>query len=172
MSVSLWASPFPDRWDNEFKDTVRIFLPGVDWRYAKAQCYQESLLNPYAVSPVGAQGICQFMPGTWREVAGELRLSANAFVPETSIYAYGYYMAKLRRFWSSPRPELDRLMLATAGYNAGNGNILKAQRKCGGPNLYPDIIRCLPQVTGHHSKETKTYVSRIVGRWWPQLLLE
>lgn len=70
--------------------------------------------------------------------------------------------------WSSPRPNIDRLELAQASYNAGAGNIIKAQKECGGKVLYEDIIECLPQVTGHHSKETITYIKMI--RKWRMLL--
>ena len=73
-------------------------------------------------------------------------------------------MARLKRGWSSPRPAYDRHLLAMASYNAGFGNLLKAQRACGGGVLYAEIIACLPQITGHHSNETITYVQRI-QRW-------
>lgn len=147
-------------------------MPGTDWRLLKAQGYQESLLNPFAVSPAGAKGLMQFMPGTWNEVSGELesvRLNA-IMVPEVSIIAGAYYMRKLNKYWSSPRPEMDRYMLALASYNAGAGNLTKAQRACGGKLLYAEIISCLPQITGSYSTETITYVERIVGRWWPRML--
>lgn len=69
-------------------------------------------------------------------------------------------MARLRNGWSSPRPETDRHSLAMASYNAGFGNLLKAQSACGGGVLYSEIIACLPDVTGHHSKETIGYVEK------------
>lgn len=47
-------------------------MPGVDWRLLKAQYYQESHLKPNAVSPVGAAGVAQFMPATWRQISREL----------------------------------------------------------------------------------------------------
>lgn len=97
---------------------------------------------------------------------------ANIFSPEQSITAAGWYMGRLHRFWKSERPAIDRYMIAAASYNAGAGHLVKAQRICGGGNLYRQIIPCLPQVTGDHARETKTYVERIVGRWWPMMLLE
>ena len=173
-ALSLSASLFPDDWDDDFKDATAVFLPpGYDWRLLKATCIQESRLNPLAVSPVGAFGLCQFMPATAKEVASVLDVPVDSFwQPEVSIRAAGYYMGKGHDFWSSPRPPMDRIMLATAGYNAGNGNIHRAQKLCGNPILYRDIVKCLPRVTGRHSKETTDYVRAIVTKWWPMLLFD
>lgn len=83
---------------------------------------------------------------------------------EPAIIAGAYYMARLRRSWSSPRPGEDRQRLAQASYNAGLGSLLAAQRACEGRLLYSEIVVCLPQITGQHSRETITYVERI-ARW-------
>lgn len=173
-SASSSASLFPDQWDDEFRDATEVFLPvGTDWRLLKAQCWQESRLNPLAVSPVGAYGLCQFMPGTASDVGRQIGATPDNFwLPEVSIQAAGYYMGQLHRTWRSPRPPMDRMMIAMASYNAGAGHLIKAQRICGGGNLYGQIIPCLPQVTGRHSAETIDYVEKIIGRWWPRMLLE
>jgi membrane-bound lytic murein transglycosylase F len=111
---------------------------------------------------VGAAGVAQFMPATWREVCAQLGYGqVSPHVARYAIEAGAYYMARLHRAWSSPRPEHDRWDLARASYNAGLGNILKAQRRAGGALRYPAIIAALPDVTGHHSRETITYVERI-----------
>lgn len=166
--MPCFASPsFSLKYDFQFWKSSKAYLPSVDWRLLKAQCYQESRLKADAVSPVGAMGLCQFMPGTWAEVEDDLNFppDANAFAPDLSIEAAAFYMGRLRRMWSSPRPEADRHSLALASYNAGAGHLLKAQALCGGGNLYAEIIQCLPDVTGRHSKETITYVDRIWGYW-------
>lgn len=165
------ASYFPDHYDTKIQQAAERFLPGEDWRLLKAQYYQESLLNPNAISPVGAEGVAQFMPGTWRDVSRELDIEfANPRMAGPAILAGAYYMGKLKRVWSSPRPASDRYSLALASYNAGAGNLIKAQRKCDGANAYADIVVCLPDVTGHHSKETITYVRRIWSYWVRMLL--
>jgi len=72
-----------------------------------AQLYAESGFNPFAVSPAGAQGIAQFMPGT----AAGLGLD-DPFDAERAIGAQAHLMRDLlRRFASVP--------LALAAYNAG-----------------------------------------------------
>ncbi len=162
---------FPDHYDQEIKKASRQYLPGLDWRLLKAQFYQESHLKPEAVSPVGAAGVAQFMPGTWRDVSRELGFkNVSPHMAKPAILAGAYYMAKLRQGWRSPRPEADRYSLALASYNAGFGNLLKAQKKSGGKNLYPEIVAYLPKVTGRHSKETTDYVRRI-WRYWTQMVL-
>ncbi len=112
------------------------------------------------------------MPGTWAEVAQQLgyeQYSPHAVGP--AIMAGAYYQGRMVRIWKAPRPASDRYQLGAASYNAGAGNIIKAQRVCGGPNRYSEIMACLPQVTGHHSRETKTYVDRI-WMYWERMVLE
>lgn len=163
---------FPAQYDRQIQAAAGHYLPGVPWRLWKAQLYQESRLDPDAVSPAGAVGIAQFMPATWLAVSRQLgyglidrRLAAPA------IEAGAYYMATLRAVWSSPRPEHDRHSLAMASYNAGTGNMLAAQRACGGALLYDDIMICLPQVTGRYAAETIGYAPAI-WRWFALMQLE
>jgi transglycosylase-like protein with SLT domain/D-alanyl-D-alanine carboxypeptidase-like protein/putative Flp pilus-assembly TadE/G-like protein len=72
-----------------------------------AQLMAESNFNPFAVSPVGAQGIAQFMPGT----AASYGL-ADPFDPVEAIDAQAHLMSDLIRQFGSPE-------LALAAYNAG-----------------------------------------------------
>jgi membrane-bound lytic murein transglycosylase F len=83
------------------------------------------------------------MPGTWSEVSQALNLNASPFNPKANALAASFYMGRLDSQWSSPRPRLERLKLSQASYNAGLGNILKAQKKCGGPLLWVEIEPCL-----------------------------
>lgn len=161
------ARVFSAKYDAAIQKSVKRHWPDFPyWRAWKGQLYQESRLDPDAVSPVGARGLAQFMPGTWKMMVREMRLGMKASPhSEIAIEAGAYYMAKLRRQWSAPRPQGDRHALAAASYNAGLGHLLKAQKLCGGKNLYADIIRCLPRVTGRHSEETIGYV-KAIWKWW------
>lgn len=120
-------------------------------------------MNPLAVSPAGARGICQFMPGTWREAQAAIRSAADIHHPVASIHAAAWYMARLRKQWNpGTRSERDHYSLALASYNAGTGNILRAQRLCGDAQHYAQIMVCLPRVTGpHNAAETQGYAPRI-----------
>jgi soluble lytic murein transglycosylase-like protein len=78
-----------------------------------AQLKAESDFNPNAVSPAGAQGIAQFMPGTGRSMG-----LTNPFDPRASIMAQAKLMSQLiKQFGSIPK--------ALAAYNAGPGAVQK-----------------------------------------------
>lgn len=151
------------RWDHFCRGAVIAHLPDVDWRWLKAQAYQESRFDPDALSPAGAVGVMQFMEPTWEEMItlGVVAPSTNRTDAKASIYAGAAYMALLRRKWWFERPDADRYALALASYNAGMGSLLRAQEESGHESLYPKIIRHLPAVTGEYAKETTTYVRRI-----------
>jgi hypothetical protein len=72
-----------------------------------AQLMAESNFNPFAVSPAGAEGIAQFMPGT----AASYGL-ADPFDPIEAIDAQAHLMSDLIHQFGSPE-------LALAAYNAG-----------------------------------------------------
>ena len=76
-----------------------------------AQIHAESGFNPFAVSPAGAQGIAQFMPGTARAFG-----LSDPFDAAAAIDAQGHMMRDLlRQFGSVP--------LALAAYNAGPARV-------------------------------------------------
>jgi len=163
LSGSCWASPCPDRYTDPIRDAAETYLPEVDWRLYRAQLCAESRLDPKAESSVGAKGIAQFMPATWDWIAPAVNAgAASPYQVRPAAQAGAYYMAQLRRRWSSPRPEMDRHNLAMASYNAGFGNLLKAQRKADMAVLYKPIAQKLHLVTGKHAEETRTYIRRIL----------
>ena len=149
-------------WEHE---KVIAGLPIVHWFIA--QTVQESRFDSLAVSPVGAKGIAQFMDATAKEVEKELNhleLFKNGFNRENdtqSIYAQVYYVNKLFKTWKWKRTGASRMQLALASYNAGAGNILKAQKLSGEKKHWLEIKNHLIKVTGKNSKETIKYVSVI-----------
>lgn len=158
---SLASSLHSLKHEIQFKTAFSRYMPGHDYRLLKAQCYQESRFDSRAVSPVGAKGLCQFMSFTWKEAQHALNFSESAFSSHHNIISAAWYDSKMFRFWSSPRPIQDRYNLMFASYNAGAGNLHKAQRRCDNAPLFDEIMQCLPAVTGHNAKETSTYVQRI-----------
>lgn len=159
-----WGGVLPSTYDRDIKAASQRYMPPVPWQVYWGQLYQESRMNPAARSPVGAEGLAQFMPGTAKDIFPLLGYTAlDRRLAGPSIQAGAYYMARLRRGWLAERPEEDRHNLALASYNAGMGHILEAQRLCGG-NLYAQIMACLPQVTGRHAAETLSYAPSI-RRW-------
>ncbi len=97
-----------------------------------AQIMAESNFNPNAVSPAGAQGIAQFMPGT----AASYGLD-DPFDAEQAINAQAHLMSDLlRQFHSIP--------LALAAYNAGPGAV--AGCDCVPP--YPETQAYVARILG------------------------
>lgn len=139
--------------------------PGWDWIRLKAQLCQESQLDPNARSPVGAEGIAQFMPGTWEEAKRKMPLpdDASPFMPEFAIPAMAWYDREMWNDWTNPaRTLLDRMHLAMASYNAGFGNVEHAQRLAGGPVEYDAIMARLHDVTGNaNAAQTIGYIEHI-----------
>jgi hypothetical protein len=97
--------------------------------------WKESRFNPQAVSPKGAQGIAQFMPGT----ADERGLD-DPFEPKSAILHSASLLADLRS-------EFGNFGLAAAAYNAGAERVRNWLAGSGG----------LPW-------ETQNYVQFVTGR--------
>ena len=80
---------------------------GLPVGYFTKLIWRESAFKPDAVSPAGAQGVAQFMPGT-----ASARGVADPFDPASAIPASAKYLAELAR-------KFGNLGLAAAAYNAG-----------------------------------------------------
>ena len=114
------------RYDDSFqKYTKRFFGPAFDWRWFKAQAYAESALNPNSVSWVGARGLMQLMPTTYREIQSEHPEIGPVDQPEWNIAAGIFYNSKLWSWWHFV-PDSNRYHFMFGSYNAGAGNIYKA----------------------------------------------
>ncbi len=157
------------KFDRHFKKyTKRFFGPFFDWRHFKAQAIAESNLNPEAKSKVGAEGIMQIMPRTYVEIRKkQTSIKGSRKQPKWCIAAGIYYNRLIWKTWKAKRPFQDRLDFMFGSYNAGKGNILKAQKIAEkmnlNPNLWKSIRPTLPKVTGKNSIETINYVDRING---------
>jgi len=126
---------YETKYDLIIKNATADHLPsGFDWRLIKAQLIAESNLNETARSSVGALGIAQFMPDTWEEVKCDMGLPAHAVCDHANYAIPGccFYMHELWNDWQAKREWIDRYSLALASYNAGLGNILKAQKEAEG----------------------------------------
>lgn len=155
------------RYDAEIRAASQRHMPGQDWVRYRALLWQESRLNPDARSPVGAEGIAQFMPGTWETASRAI--GAGGVSPRMvrpAIDAGAWYLAGRQRIWTEPRPIVERRRLGEACYNAGCGHIIEAQRRCRAYGLlecrdWHHIQLFLPGVTGRHAAETMSYVASI-----------
>jgi membrane-bound lytic murein transglycosylase MltF len=148
------------------KYTKRFFGPGFDWRHFKAQAVAESRLKADARSHVGALGVMQIMPATFKEIRRKNPvIKGTSKQPRWNIAAGIYYDRLIWKVWKAERSFMDRLRFTFGAYNAGKTNIFRAQKiaKSEGlnPNVWLSIIETLPQVTGSRSRETIGYVRKI-----------
>jgi membrane-bound lytic murein transglycosylase F len=155
------------KYDKYFsKYSKRYFGPGFDWYYFKAQAVAESRLQADARSRVGAEGVMQIMPRTFEEITRKNPgIKGTRKQPRWNIAAGIYYNRMIWNLWKAKRPYMDRINFMFGSYNAGKGNIIKAQKiaknKGLNPNMWKSIQSTLPDVTGKNSKETIGYVNKI-----------
>lgn len=155
------------RYDSYFsKYTKHNFGPAFNWHHFKAQSIAESGLKKDARSHVGAVGLMQIMPATYKEILKRHRyIKGSGNNPKWNIAAGISYNRSIWNLFKADRPFQDRLDFTFGAYNAGKGNIIKAQKRAKrsgeNPNLWASIEQTLPKVTGRHSKETLSYVTKI-----------
>jgi Zn-finger nucleic acid-binding protein len=109
---------------------------GVDPYLIFCVMEQESHFNSRAVSPMGARGLMQLMPGTAARFGVR-----NAHNPAQNVSAGTRYLKELLRRFN------DRVDLVLAGYNAGEGAVMKYGRR-------------VPPY-----RETRNYVRRISAKY-------
>ncbi len=120
-----------DRYDDTFrKYSKRYFGVGYDWRLFKAQAMAESEMNPNARSWVGARGLMQLMPSTYKEITSRSSTFGSIDDPEWNIAAGIMHDRGLWRRWERDSIDVDRKEFMFASYNAGEGTIMNAQRAC------------------------------------------
>ena len=112
---------------------------GFDWRLIAAQIYQESHLEPKAKSRAGARGLMQLLPSTARSL--DVKDIHN---PVENINAGVRYLKKLYESFGEA-DETNRLLIALAAYNVGQGHIQDARKLAIRMNLDPNLWDSLAQ---------------------------
>jgi hypothetical protein len=133
-------------------DRVRIesLFYQLDPRLLVALVATESSWHPYAVSPVGARGLGQLMPGT---AAG---LGVDAFSPHDNLSGTARYLRGLLDRYAA-YPQAQRYRLALAGYNAGPG----AVERYGGIPPYSETQAYVRNVMSLYDRLTSYLSTRI-----------
>lgn len=166
-SDSLPYSASSKRWRTPYDDFIKRYCVrylGRHWdclRY-KAQLYQESKFDVMAVSPVGAEGIAQFMPDTIKELSEQLGMPNDPYHPQTAIHMGAIYVRRQYDQFTAPRSEEDRKLLAQAAYNCGLGCVLDAQRRAGGAAAYQRIAVYLPHETTQYNIYIKKWRKKMI----------
>lgn len=119
---------------------------GLDARLVMAVIACESNFNPNAVSPVGAMGLGQLMPGT----AADLGVG-NAWDPSANLEGSTRLLKNhIKNMSRGGRPSKEAIKLALACYNAGAGAVKK--------------YKGIPPY-----RETQNYVKKIIRLYWSML---
>jgi hypothetical protein len=116
-----------------------------------AQLMAESNFDPFAVSPAGAEGIAQFMPGT----AASYGL-ADPFDPVEAIDAQAHLMSDLIRQFGSPE-------LALAAYNAGPAPVEACSCVPGIPETSAYVARIMALLGGAGALAVPTFEVRLIA---------
>lgn len=150
ISGSLNEAAVPPEYLAAVKEAGTRCPPDLSAPVIAAQIEAESNWNATASSPAGAQGISQFMPGTWAEWGKDYSGDdvADVFNPIDAIGSQADYMCSLidlmKERLGTGVIQGDLLDLVLASYNAGPQTVLNS----GG---VPDI------------EETREYVQRIIS---------
>ncbi len=133
-----------------------------------AQITQESGWNPRAQSPVGAQGLMQFMPATARWVATQEAFGAvDAFNPVWSIRAGVWYDR-----WIYERVKghtnCDRWAFTLSSYNGGLGWVQRRKARSEDPLDYEVTSTINPGIHPANQRENEGYAPAILYRHQPR----
>lgn len=123
----------PDRGALQSMAEAAAARHGLDAGLFKALVQQESAWNPRAVSPAGAQGLTQLMPGTARMLG-----VADPFDPAANLDGGARFLSQMLKEFNGDTS------LALAAYNAGPGAVRR--------------YKGIPPFT-----ETQNYVRTILG---------
>lgn len=135
----------------------------VPMEFALSIARRESEFDPVVVSPAGARGLMQLMPGTAQEVSRELGLdyerSKLTSDPDYNAKLGSQYLASLaEQFGSNP-------VLMSIGYNAGPSRARRWPEMFGDPrSANMDII---DWIEGIPFRETRNYVMRVTESFAP-----
>jgi Transglycosylase SLT domain len=114
---------------------------GVDRNFFTRLLWRESLFDPNAVSPKGAQGIAQFMPDT-----ADRRKLDDPFEPLSAVKASASFLADLKKSFGN-------VGLAAAAYNAGEQRV--TDWLAGKRGLPDETQEYVSFITGHVADDWK-----------------
>ncbi len=128
------------------------------WTMVHAITRQESQFELDAVSPAGARGLMQLMPGTAQETARKMGRSYDygALTRDRgyNIALGSTYLSNMIDYWAGSH------VLAIASYNAGPGNVRKWVERNGDPRMSGvDVLEWIEDIP---FDETRTYVRNVL----------
>jgi len=154
------------KYDDTFRRySKRWFGAAFDWRWFKAQGMAESNLDSAATSYVGARGVMQLMPATYRMIQSKRPEFGAIDDPEWNIAAGIMHDRYLWRLWEKKVGAEERFNFMFASYNAGEGTIGRAADSArvvaGGTPAWLHVEQVAPKVPRWRYRETLGYVRKI-----------
>jgi soluble lytic murein transglycosylase-like protein len=156
--------PNENKYDDLFQRNSEKYK--LDMLLLKAQVKQESRFNPDAKSHVGAQGLAQFMPATWKEWGKGKEITD----PEANLDAQARYMRYLTKLVNKKlHKDMShyRTHWTLACYNWGMGRVLGFEKIINGQKT--KIKGVLELFRGDYERatpsfpfETKQYIEKIM----------
>jgi cell wall-associated NlpC family hydrolase len=145
---ALDSGPIPNGWAPWVARAGSI-CPEIPGPIIAAQIEAESNWNRSAVSPAGAVGLSQFMPGTWISVGRDDDGNGigSPYDPGDAIMAQGRYDCQIVEQLRG-KVAGDLTELALAGYNAGPAAVLQY----GSIPPYPETQAYVPRIMGLATK--------------------
>jgi membrane-bound lytic murein transglycosylase F len=140
--LELRESRLP-RYRELFREAARV--TGIDWRWLAALAYQESKWDPLATSWTNVRGMMMLTEATAQAMGVTNRLD-----PRQSVLAGARYLARIMEGLPPTVSGDDRLMMALAAYNLGEGHLRAGRRMAGAMKLDADtwagLKRALPEL--------------------------
>jgi soluble lytic murein transglycosylase len=162
--TQLWLSrnaPVGARPSVATRYPMPAWTPQGGWQVDKALVYahalQESQFRADVVSPAGARGLMQIMPGTAQLIAKKLGTPVGPLNDPQTNMAYGQFYLRELAGSSGTGGLLPKVI---AAYNAGPGAVMKwndRRRDNGDPLLF---IESIPYY------ETRAYVAIVLRNYW------
>lgn len=170
LAVELYRTSLETGSSNLSEQALRLLFPlgywqavlkgssraGVDPLLVSGVIRQESRFNEGAVSPAGAIGLMQLMPGTAKMVCKKLSIkfkrSRQLLDCKFNVPVGAYYLQSLIR------KNNGRLVYALAEYNAGPTNLKRWIKKM--PDAPDDVF-----IEGIDFRETRGYVKKVLRNY-------
>lgn len=150
---NVWEAAYPRAFESDVRDTA--LKSGLPEEFIWGLMRAESQYRRDAVSPVGALGLMQIMPGTGRKLAslqGEKNFQPLLLLePTTAIHYGGTYLQRLSRGLDSSLP------LMAAAYNAGPHRVHSWLISFGSALDTDEFIEHIPFL------ETREYVRKVMA---------
>ena len=148
--------------DRDFDYPTPSLNPRQGFTVSKALVYaivrQESRFRPGVVSPAGAVGLMQLMPGTAAHASGNARFQTDAsslFDPSLNLKIGQDYVS-----WLMSQGVGYDILRTVAAYNGGPATLQKTAQMLGEDDESLMVIECMP------APETRDYVEKVMAAYW------